>query len=199
MRRRPPRSTRVRSSAASDVYKRRLDSGARDAQPRVTPQTAGGCRMSFVRNQWYVAAYGTEVGRELFTRTVCGESIPAYRPGEQLTTNLRAVRRDVPLVPDEAHAASSCCLGCDPRLRVPRATVQTPFRLAEGRLPISRNRGPSSARDRSCRTWPTWPTWPTNVELDCPSTPCPEPGMATHGGGNACRVPRPRPVCHDAE
>ena len=31
---------------------------------------------SIVRNQWYVAAYGTEVGRELFSRTICGESDP---------------------------------------------------------------------------------------------------------------------------
>src|SRR3954452_4340603 len=34
---------------------------------------------SIVQNQWYVAAYGREVGRELFSRTVCGESILFWR------------------------------------------------------------------------------------------------------------------------
>ena len=31
------------------------------------------------RNQWYVAAYGREVGRELLGRTICGEPIVFYR------------------------------------------------------------------------------------------------------------------------
>ncbi len=32
-----------------------------------------------VRNQWYVAGYGREVGRELLARTVCGEPLALYR------------------------------------------------------------------------------------------------------------------------
>lgn len=34
---------------------------------------------SFARNQWYVAAYSSEIGRELFTRAICGESILFWR------------------------------------------------------------------------------------------------------------------------
>jgi phenylpropionate dioxygenase-like ring-hydroxylating dioxygenase large terminal subunit len=34
---------------------------------------------SIVQNQWYVAAYGREIGRELFSRTICGESILFWR------------------------------------------------------------------------------------------------------------------------
>jgi hypothetical protein len=33
------------------------------------------------RNQWYVAAYGREVGRDLLGRTACGEPIVLYRTG----------------------------------------------------------------------------------------------------------------------
>lgn len=34
---------------------------------------------AFARNQWYVAAYGREVGRELLGRTILGEPIAFYR------------------------------------------------------------------------------------------------------------------------
>jgi vanillate O-demethylase monooxygenase subunit len=34
---------------------------------------------AFVRNQWYVAAYGSEVGRELLGRTILGEPLAFYR------------------------------------------------------------------------------------------------------------------------
>lgn len=54
---------------------------------------------SFVRNQWYVAAYGSEVRRELFTRTVCGESILFWRTeaGEVTAMADRCVHRRFPL------------------------------------------------------------------------------------------------------
>src|SRR3978361_1211689 len=34
---------------------------------------------SIVQDQWYVAAYGREGGRELFSRTICGEAILFWR------------------------------------------------------------------------------------------------------------------------
>lgn len=37
------------------------------------------CMTAFARNQWYVAAYGREVGRELLARTILNEPIAFYR------------------------------------------------------------------------------------------------------------------------
>ncbi|HWU08084.1 MAG TPA: aromatic ring-hydroxylating dioxygenase subunit alpha [Streptomyces sp.] len=59
---------------------------------------------AFVRNQWYVAAYGYEVGRELLGRTVLGEPIAFYRTetaGDEQGTVIaladRCVHRRFPL------------------------------------------------------------------------------------------------------
>ncbi|MFJ7217474.1 Rieske 2Fe-2S domain-containing protein [Amycolatopsis sp. NPDC098790] len=54
---------------------------------------------AFARNQWYVAAYGREVGRELFARTVLGEPIVFYRTesGEVVALADRCVHRRYPL------------------------------------------------------------------------------------------------------
>ncbi len=35
--------------------------------------------MAFVRNQWYVAAYSAEVGRDLLARIILGEPLVLYR------------------------------------------------------------------------------------------------------------------------
>lgn len=55
--------------------------------------------MELVRNQWYVAAYGSEIGRELFSRTICGESILFWRTeaGEVVAMADRCVHRRFPL------------------------------------------------------------------------------------------------------
>ncbi len=54
---------------------------------------------SIVRNQWYVAAYGREVGREVFGRTICGESILFWRREDGTVTAMsdRCVHRRFPL------------------------------------------------------------------------------------------------------
>ncbi|HUZ38633.1 MAG TPA: aromatic ring-hydroxylating dioxygenase subunit alpha [Streptosporangiaceae bacterium] len=54
---------------------------------------------AFVRNQWYVAAYGTELGHGLLGRTICGEPIVLYRTGYGQVTALadRCVHRRFPL------------------------------------------------------------------------------------------------------
>lgn len=51
------------------------------------------------RNQWYVAAYGSEIGDELFARTICGEPIVFYRDGTGSVVALadRCVHRRFPL------------------------------------------------------------------------------------------------------
>ncbi len=52
-------------------------------------------RTEFARNQWYVAAYGTEVSRRLLGRTICGEAIVFYRSakGEPVALADRCVHR----------------------------------------------------------------------------------------------------------
>lgn len=54
---------------------------------------------AFVRDQWYVAAYGTELGHGLLGRTICGEPIVLYRTGDGQVTALadRCVHRRFPL------------------------------------------------------------------------------------------------------
>ncbi|TFV88769.1 aromatic ring-hydroxylating dioxygenase subunit alpha [Blastococcus sp. CT_GayMR16] len=60
---------------------------------------------SIVANQWYVAAYGREVGRELFSRTICGESILFWRTeaGEVTAMSDRCVHRRFPLSQAPSH------------------------------------------------------------------------------------------------
>ncbi|MFC6020012.1 Rieske 2Fe-2S domain-containing protein [Plantactinospora solaniradicis] len=54
---------------------------------------------AFVRDQWYVAAYSREVGRELLGRTILGEPIVFYRTeqGEAIGLADRCVHRRFPL------------------------------------------------------------------------------------------------------
>jgi len=51
------------------------------------------------RDQWYVAAYGAEIGPELFSRTVCGEPILFWRTRDGSVTAVadRCVHRRFPL------------------------------------------------------------------------------------------------------
>jgi phenylpropionate dioxygenase-like ring-hydroxylating dioxygenase large terminal subunit len=56
--------------------------------------------VTFARNQWYVAGYGVEVGREqILGRTICGEAIAFYRTenGEAVGLADRCVHRRFPL------------------------------------------------------------------------------------------------------
>lgn len=54
---------------------------------------------AFVRDHWYVAAYGHEIGRELFSRTVLGEPLVFYRSTDGVVVALadRCVHRRYPL------------------------------------------------------------------------------------------------------
>ncbi len=54
---------------------------------------------SIPTDQWYVAAYGREIGQELFSRTICGESILFWRTGAGEVTAMsdRCVHRRFPL------------------------------------------------------------------------------------------------------
>jgi phenylpropionate dioxygenase-like ring-hydroxylating dioxygenase large terminal subunit len=54
---------------------------------------------AFARNQWYVAAYAAEIGRELLGRTILGEAIVMYRStdGDVVALADRCVHRGFPL------------------------------------------------------------------------------------------------------
>lgn len=54
---------------------------------------------AFIRDQWYVAAYSQEVGRELLARTVLGEPLVFYRTaaGDPVALADRCVHRRYPL------------------------------------------------------------------------------------------------------
>ena len=54
---------------------------------------------AFATNQWYVAAYGDEIGRALLSRTILGEPIVFYRTtgGEAVALADRCVHRHYPL------------------------------------------------------------------------------------------------------
>lgn len=103
---------------------------------------------SFVRNQWYVAAYGREVGRELFSRTVCGEPILLWRTeaGEVTAMADRCVHRRFPLsqapsrlVGDQVvcgyhgftYGADGACVQVPGQQRVPRTARLTSFPVKE--------------------------------------------------------------------
>ncbi|MFE2377088.1 Rieske 2Fe-2S domain-containing protein [Streptomyces sp. NPDC059398] len=54
---------------------------------------------AFPQNHWYVAAWSTEVGRELLGRTICGEPVVFYRTrdGRPVALTDRCVHRRYPL------------------------------------------------------------------------------------------------------
>ncbi|GHJ42430.1 aromatic ring-hydroxylating dioxygenase subunit alpha [Streptomyces sp. TS71-3] len=103
---------------------------------------------SFVRNQWYVAAYGREVSRELFSRTVCGEPILLWRTESGAVTAMsdRCVHRRFPLsqepsrlVGDQVvcgyhgftYGADGVCVSVPGQKRVPRTARLTSYPVVE--------------------------------------------------------------------
>ncbi|MFF2846478.1 aromatic ring-hydroxylating dioxygenase subunit alpha [Streptomyces sp. NPDC058001] len=102
----------------------------------------------FARNQWYVAAYGTEIGRDLFTRTVCGESILFWRTGAGEVTAMadRCVHRRFPLSEEPSrldgdtvvcgyhgftYGADGVCVSVPGQKRVPRTARLTTYAVKE--------------------------------------------------------------------
>jgi vanillate O-demethylase monooxygenase subunit len=103
---------------------------------------------SFVRNQWYVAAYGREVGRELFSRTVCGEPILLWRTESGAVTAMsdRCVHRRFPLSQEPSrldgdtvvcgyhgftYGADGVCVSVPGQKRVPRTARLTSYPVVE--------------------------------------------------------------------
>ena len=67
--------------------------------------------MSFVRNQWYVAAHSAEVGRALLARTILDEPLVLYRTSDGRRAALadRCVHRHFPLSASQLHGDTIVC------------------------------------------------------------------------------------------
>lgn len=103
---------------------------------------------TFVRNQWYVAAYGREVGREILGRTVLDEPIALYRSetGTVVALSDRCVHRRYPLsaapsrvVGDAVvcgyhgftYDGSGACVAVPGQARIPRTARVTSYPVVE--------------------------------------------------------------------
>ncbi|MFI5952126.1 Rieske 2Fe-2S domain-containing protein [Cryptosporangium sp. NPDC051539] len=103
---------------------------------------------SIVRNQWYVAAYGREIGRDLFSRTICGESILFWRTEAGAVTAMsdRCVHRRFPLAEKPSHlvgdtvvcgyhgftyGADGVCVAVPGQTRVPRTARLRSYPVVE--------------------------------------------------------------------
>ncbi|MFB9323717.1 Rieske 2Fe-2S domain-containing protein [Cryptosporangium minutisporangium] len=103
---------------------------------------------SIVRNQWYVAAYGREIGRDLFSRTICGESILFWRTEAGTVTAIsdRCVHRRFPLSEHPSHlvgdtvvcgyhgftyGADGVCVAVPGQTRVPRTARLRSYPIVE--------------------------------------------------------------------
>jgi phenylpropionate dioxygenase-like ring-hydroxylating dioxygenase large terminal subunit len=100
------------------------------------------------QDQWYVAAYGREIGRELFSRTICAESILFWRTesGQVTAMSDRCVHRRFPLsqaptrlVGDQVicgyhgftYGADGACVAVPGQTRVPRTARLRSYPVVE--------------------------------------------------------------------
>ncbi len=103
---------------------------------------------SIPRNQWYVAAYGSEIGHELFSRTICNEPILFWRTEAGAVTAMsdRCVHRRFPLsqapsrlVGDQVvcgyhgftYGEDGKCVAVPGQTRVPRTARLTAYPVVE--------------------------------------------------------------------
>ncbi|OXM65158.1 MULTISPECIES: aromatic ring-hydroxylating dioxygenase subunit alpha [Amycolatopsis] len=101
---------------------------------------------AFVRDQWYVAAYGSEVGRELLARTILGEPIVFYRTesGDVVALADRCVHRRYPLSESRldgdrivcgyhgfTYEPSGTCVFVPGQARIPRTARVPSYPVAE--------------------------------------------------------------------
>ena len=101
---------------------------------------------TWARNQWYVAAYASEITDELFARTICGEPLVFYRTsdGEAVALADRCVHRRFPL--SESHLVDDqivcgyhgftydkvgACVAVPGQKRIPRTARVPAYTLVE--------------------------------------------------------------------
>ncbi|QSB16722.1 aromatic ring-hydroxylating dioxygenase subunit alpha [Natronosporangium hydrolyticum] len=102
--------------------------------------------MGFARNQWYVAAYGSEVGRHLLARTVLGEPLVLYRTqsGQVVALADRCVHRRYPLSESRlegdtivcgyhgfTYGSSGACTFVPGQQRIPRSAKVASYPVVE--------------------------------------------------------------------
>jgi len=100
----------------------------------------------FPRNQWYVAAYGSEITDELFARTICGEPLVFWRDSAGRVAALadRCVHRRFPLSASNrvgdtivcgyhgfSYDGSGACVGVPGQKRVPRTARVRAYPVVE--------------------------------------------------------------------
>src|SRR6266536_2956263 len=100
----------------------------------------------FPRNQWYVAAYGREIGDDLFARTVCDEPLVLWRTsaGEVVALADRCVHRRDPLSKSHrvgdtivcgyhgfAYDCSGACVAVPAQTRIPRTARVASYPVVE--------------------------------------------------------------------
>jgi phenylpropionate dioxygenase-like ring-hydroxylating dioxygenase large terminal subunit len=98
------------------------------------------------RNQWYVAAYGTEIGADLKARTICGEPIVFYRArsGDVVALADRCVHRRFPLSKSRrvgdtivcgyhgfSYDAAGACVAVPGQTRIPRTARVRSYPVVE--------------------------------------------------------------------
>jgi phenylpropionate dioxygenase-like ring-hydroxylating dioxygenase large terminal subunit len=100
------------------------------------------------RDQWYVAAYSSEIGHDLFSRTICGEPILFWRTRDDVVTAMpdRCVHRRFPLsqppsrlVDDQVvcgyhgftYDAGGKCVAVPGQARIPRTARLLPYAVVE--------------------------------------------------------------------
>jgi vanillate O-demethylase monooxygenase subunit len=102
--------------------------------------------MVFARNQWYVAAYVNEVGRDLLARTVLGEPLVLYRTesGAAVALADRCVHRRYPLSESQlvgdaivcgyhgfTYDQTGACIAVPGQQRIPRTARVVSFPVVE--------------------------------------------------------------------
>jgi hypothetical protein len=119
-------------------------------------------RLPRPQNQWYVAAYGREIGRELFSRTVCGESILFWRHGRAGHGHVRPLRAPpLPALAGPEPARRRHRGRRPPRLHLRRRRRLRGRARPDPRVPPGRAPTRSSSRTRSSGSGSASPTGPT--------------------------------------
>ena len=101
---------------------------------------------AIARDQWYVAAYGDEIGDELFARTICGEPLVFYRTSAGTVAALadRCVHRRFPLSQSQrvgdtivcgyhgfTYDGSGTCVAVPGQTRIPRTARVRAYPVVE--------------------------------------------------------------------
>jgi phenylpropionate dioxygenase-like ring-hydroxylating dioxygenase large terminal subunit len=101
---------------------------------------------TIVRDQWYVAAYGSEITHQLFARTICGEPLVLYRTddGDVIALADRCVHRRFPLSRSRldgdrvicgyhgfTYDRSGICVAVPAQTRIPRTARVSAYPVVE--------------------------------------------------------------------